>query len=147
MRPAWLARSAWSLVSLMMPCLLHAQFNSSIEVVVTDRSGEVIPGALVTVVNVATNAKRQITTSGEGFYRVVDLGLGTYNVSVESRGFKTAEERDVAVAASQTVRVNVTVNLRLLQQTASQTTLETTSSTFPSEGQFLARFKINFAET
>ena len=111
MRPLWLARFTWSVISLLVPCLLHAQFNSSIEGVVTDRSGGVIPGASVTVVNVATNAVRQVRTSGEGFYRVVDLGLGTYNVLVENRGFKTAEQKDVSVEASETVRVNVTMDV------------------------------------
>ena len=39
------------------------------------------------------------------------------------------------------------VNFRQLKQTASRTTLELTTSTFASEGQFLARCKITCAET
>ena len=90
---ARIARLIMTLICWSLPCLLQAQFNSSIEGVVTDRSGGVIPNALVTVSNVATNVSRQVKTSGEGFYRVVDLGLGTYNVLVDSRGFKSAEQQ------------------------------------------------------
>src|SRR5206468_6466496 len=91
--------------------LVFAQFNSSIEGVVTDRSGGVVPNASVTAVNVETNVARKVTSSGDGFYRVVDLGLGTYNVVVEARGFKTAAQKSVHVAASQTARVDVLLDV------------------------------------
>lgn len=111
MRLALSLRLLFRFLLLALPIASYGQFNSSIEGIVTDRSGGVIPNASVTVLNVATNVPRQVTTSGDGFYRVVDLGLGTYNVLVESRGFKTAEQQAVQVAAGQTARVNVVLDV------------------------------------
>jgi hypothetical protein len=90
---------------------LMAQYSSSIQGIVSDRSGAVVPEALVTVANEATGVARTMTTSGDGFFRVVDLGPGKYDVAVNRPGFQTSEQRGVALAASETVRVNVTLEL------------------------------------
>ncbi len=111
MRLALSARLVFASSLLCYPAVVLAQFNSSIEGVVTDRSGGVVPNASVTVVNIETNVPRRVTTSAAGFYRVVDLGLGTYNVLVESRGFKTTEQKSVQVAAGQTARVDVVLDV------------------------------------
>ena len=111
MRPARIARLTVTLICCSLPCLLLAQFNSSVEGVVTDRSGGVIPGASVTVSNVATNVSRQVKTSSEGFYRVVDLGLGTYNVIVESQGFKSAEQQGCQCTGQSNGARNVTLDV------------------------------------
>ena len=88
-----------------------AQFSSSIEGTVTDRSGAVLPGTAVTITNNATAIARKAVTSNEGFYRVVDLGPGQYTVSLEHTGFRTSEQRNVALATSETVRVNATLEV------------------------------------
>jgi len=94
------------LFALLAPASVFAQFSSSIEGNVIDGTGAVVPGAKVTVKNNETGLSRNITTSGEGFYRIVNLALGTYTVSVEIAGFRPAEQRDVRLAASETARVN-----------------------------------------
>ena len=48
-----------------------------------DPSGAVVPGATVTVTNVATNAVQTVVTDGEGFYRVPALEPGRYTVTTE----------------------------------------------------------------
>ena len=96
---------------LAVPLSLTAQFNSSIEGTVTDRSGAVVPDANVTVTNVATGVVRKAVTSSVGFYHAVDLGPGTYNVTVESAGFHTSEHNNALVEASQTVRINVVLDV------------------------------------
>lgn len=111
MRPVGVASFLARVVLLFLPALLPAQFNSSIEGVITDSSGGVVPGASVMVVNTATNVGRKVTTSGEGFFRVVNIGVGAYNVLAESAGFKKSEQRNVQVEASETVRVNVVLEV------------------------------------
>src|SRR5260370_27701699 len=101
-----LSRCALFLGFARLPLCLQAQFNSSIEGTGTDSSGAVVPGAKITVANLETGVSRNTTTSGDGFYRLVNLGLGRYAVSVEHPGFRPAEQRDVRLAASETVRVN-----------------------------------------
>jgi hypothetical protein len=90
---------------------LRAQFNSSIEGVVSDSSGAVIPGADVTVADLGTGIARHVKTSGEGLYRVLNLGLGKYSVTVEHAGFQTSEHKNVPVAAAEIVRVDVVMQL------------------------------------
>ena len=99
------------LLACLAPACLFAQYNSSIEGNVTDASGAVVPGAKVTVTNNDTGLSRSILTSGEGFYRVVNLALGRYTVAVESPGFRPAEQRDVRLAASETARVNFSLEV------------------------------------
>src|SRR5690242_1798978 len=84
-----------------------AQFNSSIEGVVSDSSGAVIPGADVAVTDLGTGIARHVKTSGDGLYRVLNLGLGKYSVTVEHSGFQTSEHNNVPVAAAEVVRVDV----------------------------------------
>src|ERR1700730_14393805 len=101
-----LSRFALFMSLELLPLCLQAQFNSSIEGSITDSSGAVIPAAKITVTNQETGVSRSTTTSSEGFYRQVNLGRGRYTVSVEHPGFRPAEQRDVSLAASETVRVN-----------------------------------------
>lgn len=102
--------------AVLLPACLNAQFNSSIEGTVTDRGEAVVSQANVTVTNIATGVARQATTSSDGFYRIVDLGPGTYRVRVEHAGFRISEQTDIALAGSQTIRVNASLEVGTLSQ-------------------------------
>ncbi len=56
---------------------------------VRDSSGAVIPGATVTVRNIATGISRTVTTDAAGHYNAPQLGLGTYEVAVQAQGFQS----------------------------------------------------------
>jgi len=98
-------------LALLLPLGLLAQFNSSLEGIVTDSTGSVVPDATVTVTNPSTGVVRKATTSNVGFYRVVDLGPGTYSVVVEHEGFRTSEQQNAVLEASQIARMNVTLQI------------------------------------
>src|SRR5690349_20307763 len=55
---------------------------------ITDRTGAVIPGAEVTVVNVGTGLKRDASTDINGRYHVSGLPPGRYTVRVEKENFQ-----------------------------------------------------------
>src|SRR5438552_10566822 len=80
--------------------------NGSIEGVVRDGTGAVLPGASVSVVNLDTGQQRTLTTNADGGYRAVLLSLGTYRVKAEMQGFKTIERTGVTLSAGQTAVVN-----------------------------------------
>src|SRR5437763_512086 len=67
--------------------------NGRISGTVTDSTGAPVAGAKVTVSSQATNAGQSIATNSSGFYVVPDLGVGTFNVTVEAAGFKKVEKR------------------------------------------------------
>src|SRR5437868_4923178 len=72
---------------------LSAQNNNGrIAGTVTDNSGAAIAGAAVTVTNIATKSAAKTSTDGNGFYQAPNLPVGTYDVSVESAGFKKASK-------------------------------------------------------
>ena len=52
---------------------------------VRDQAGASIPGATVTVTNVATNLRRVAVTTGDGVYTVPSLAPGEYRIDVETR--------------------------------------------------------------
>src|SRR5688572_21024665 len=86
------------LAALMLPAAGFAQMTrGSVAGVVRDGTGAVVPGANVTVTNVATNASQNVVTDGEGFYRAPALEPGTYTVTTELSGFRKVEQRDVVV--------------------------------------------------
>src|SRR5260370_11631126 len=96
-----LSRCALFLGFARLPLCLQAQFNSSIEGTITDSSGAVVPAAKITVTNLETGVSRNTTTSGDGFYRLVNLGLGRYTVSVEHPRFPPAAPPHVRLAAAE----------------------------------------------
>ncbi|HKO18669.1 MAG TPA: carboxypeptidase-like regulatory domain-containing protein [Acidobacteriaceae bacterium] len=67
-----------------------AQFGGSISGVVADPSGAVVPGAEITLRNVATNEQRMVATSNAGIYQFVSLAPGSYELSATMKGFSTS---------------------------------------------------------
>ena len=62
----------------------HAQaVNGSLLGTITDSNDAVVPGAIVTIVDVNTNIKRSATTNESGNYVFGNLPQGTYRVEVE----------------------------------------------------------------
>jgi hypothetical protein len=76
---------------------------------VTDPSGGVIPGASVSITNVATSVTTTTTTNGDGFYSVANLLPGTYRVAITIQGF----QEEVAEGITVSVGSQSTVNLRM----------------------------------
>ena len=56
---------------------------------VTDSSGAVVPGATVTVVNVATGEKKVFTANKDGLYDTVSTPNGRYRVTIAAPGFES----------------------------------------------------------
>ena len=102
-------RAAMALVLMVvLPAAGSAQMTrGSIAGTVRDASGAIVPGATVTVTNVATNAAQTVTTDGEGFYRVPALEPGRYQVTTELSGFRSVEQRDIDVRPATETPVDV----------------------------------------
>ena len=71
---------------------------------VNDPSGSVVPGANVTVTEVATGLARSVVTGAEGFYSVPSLRPTDYKVTVEANGFR-AITQGVKLEADQAATV------------------------------------------
>ena len=94
-----------------------AQFETgSITGTVTDGSGGALPGATVTLRNLATNVTQSTVTNDTGAYEFFTLRVGRYDVKVELSGFTTATVPDVALAIGNRQRVDVSLNVGALAE-------------------------------
>jgi hypothetical protein len=85
-----------------------AQFETgSITGTVTDDSGGALPGATVTLRNLATNVTQVTVTNASGAYEFFTLRVGRYEVKVELSSFATTTVPDVALAIGNRQRVDV----------------------------------------
>ncbi len=99
------------LLGLAFSGTARAQFTSGVEGTVTDPSGAVVPGATVTIKNVATGVMGETQTSGAGSYRFASLPAATFTLTVAAQGFKTALQSEFTVQVTETKTVNVTLEL------------------------------------
>jgi outer membrane receptor protein involved in Fe transport len=98
-RPSQIRRTSWSrllvprlLAVLAMTLTLDSRVaaqtvTGTIQGTVTDTSGAVLPGAVVTIQNVETNASRELVTTERGQYSAPFLPLGRYKVTATMSGF------------------------------------------------------------
>ncbi|HVU46613.1 MAG TPA: TonB-dependent receptor [Terracidiphilus sp.] len=100
--------------------------------VVSDAQGAVIPGAAVNIVNSATSATYNQTTTSVGLYRFEDIALGTYTVSVSAPGFKKSVTKGVLVQIGTVASLDVTMQPGAVSEevtvSSNGLTLETESS-------------------
>jgi hypothetical protein len=94
-------------VAILLAATLTAQTNrGGITGTVTDKSGSVIPGALVQIANSGTNETRRVKASESGVYAEQNLEPVTYTVEVSAQGFKRARVENVKVDTASTATVN-----------------------------------------
>jgi hypothetical protein len=83
---------------------------------VTDSTGAVVPGAMVTVVNRDTGLKRSAATDAGGRFNFPQLKPGTYTVKAEAQGFEPQEADNVFSALGQKQAVNLTLRVAQSRQ-------------------------------
>jgi hypothetical protein len=100
------------LVLSLAAAAAYAQFNSSIQGTVTDRSEAVVGGAKVTATNVVTNIVRTADTLDDGIYRLISLAPGVYKVEVRKPGFADILRDSVTLTTGQTLRIDFSLDVR-----------------------------------
>src|ERR1700730_12458864 len=95
-------------VLLLAGLPLSGQFTSaSLNGIVKDATGSIVPDAKVTVANTDTGFTRTDKAGGDGAFLFPVLPIGTYKLTVEKTGFSTYVQEGITLtvhqAASQTV--------------------------------------------
>jgi Carboxypeptidase regulatory-like domain/TonB dependent receptor/TonB-dependent Receptor Plug Domain len=107
------------LVALVAPRAVFAQVDrATVSGLIKDAGGAVVPGASVTVTNLATNIASQQTTSETGSYLVVNLIPGQYRIDVELSGFKKRSQT-VTLEVGQRARVDMSLEVGNFAETVS----------------------------
>ena len=83
------------LLSTLAGSSLLAQNFGEITGSITDASGSVMPGAVITVVSRATNQVRSAVANDAGIYSFPSLVPGLYDIRAEKPGFKLGVRRDI----------------------------------------------------
>ena len=112
---------------------LFAQVNTGrILGTVSDQTGGVITGAMVTVTNSQTGVARTLTADQAGEYVAPNLNPGTYTVRASANGFQTFERQNIALGLGQDARVDAQLVPGQVTQTVEVTSaapmLDTTSA-------------------
>lgn len=84
--------------------------TSSISGTVIDATGAIVPGATVTATNEATGITQTQNTTDAGLYAFPALPAGTYTISVEKAGFKTAKLTGNKIEVNTPRTVDVTLS-------------------------------------
>ncbi len=110
------------LAVLVVSPLLPGQVDTgAILGTIKDQSGAVIPGAKVTITNVATGISATAVTGAEGSYEFRPVRIGTYLVTAEREGFRKIEQDNVRVDVQQRAVVDLTLLPGQLTQTVEVT--------------------------
>jgi hypothetical protein len=118
---------------------------------VTDQSGAVLPGAEITIKNVATGVTRAMLSNESGLYSAANLQPGTYEVKVELPSFAVEVRKDInlnvgselvidlalhVAGSTETVDVKAeNTNVDLVASTVSRTVEGTTIRELPLNGR------------
>ncbi len=95
--------------ALAVPSLVLGQggFTAAIRGVVTDATGAAVPGAKVTVSDVARGTDFVTETDGQGRYSSVNLPPSTYMITVEAAGFQTQQRSPFDLQVQQQATIDI----------------------------------------
>ena len=103
----WFRLSCFILLIGLLTPLVHAQYRASIQGVVTDPQGAVVPGATVTLTDRETNRALTANSNDGGVYNFNALPPHRYSMTIEKAGFKKKVLEDVSIISEQANAVNI----------------------------------------
>ena len=99
---------------------------------ILDSSGGVVEGASIVATGAETGAVYKTVSSATGGYRITDMQVGAYNLSVTAAGFKTSEHKRFLVQINTTSSLDITLQTGDIKETltviADAPTLQTDTS-------------------
>src|SRR6185295_5025181 len=107
-----------SVLLLIGPTLFGQARIGSVQGVVKDPTGALVPNAAVTVTQPVTGYRQTTQTDAQGAFKLVNVPFNTYKVRVEAPGFHSTEE---SVDLHTTIPLNVDLSLSLEETTAAVT--------------------------
>ena len=117
----------------LIPAAQAQTFRGSINGVVTDPAGAVVPAAQIEAVDIATGVAHTTVTSSAGEFNFQDLPLGAYQVTAIAAGFQKVKVDKVPVTAgviySLPIKLSVAQQATTIEVSAAALALDPTSTT------------------
>ncbi len=112
----------------------HAQVTgATLSGTVTDATGAVIPGVMISIKNRATAVVRNVTADEAGFYSAPNLLAGVYDVTASQPGFSTVVESNITLGVGAQQLLNISMRIgesaQLVEVTEAAPLIQLTSST------------------
>ena len=101
---------------LLVPVAASAQDLATIVGTVTDPTGAVVPAAKITVSNPTKGFTRTYASNSAGEYTAALIPIGDYTVAAEVTGFQRLTRAGITLAAGQTLRVDLRLEVGTSQQ-------------------------------
>jgi hypothetical protein len=101
----------------VVPCGLVFAQQGQINGVVSDNTGGVLPGVIVTAVESATGISQDTLSGANGRYQFPSLRPTIYEIRAELAGFRPVQRTGVVLLANQNLTLNVTLELGELAET------------------------------
>ena len=103
---------------------------------VTDPQGALIPGAKVTLTDVARNQERLAITNAQGSYAFPSIPVGEYRIRMEHAGFRAFEQTGILLEVNDNRKIDVALELgevsSKIQVEAAAVAVETSNATLKS---------------
>ncbi len=106
----------FALLSLTLPAFAQAP-TGQITGSITDPSGAIIAGALVTATNVATNVRRETSTNEDGIFTLTALPPGVYTLQVEYKGFPKQVREGIELQVGQVAKIDFALQVGNVTET------------------------------
>ena len=116
MRVMRLVLAAALTLAVSVPAFAQGSFFSSLNGIVVDTSGGVIPGANVKIRNNGTGEEVNTISGSDGGFSAPSLAGGVYTVTVSLMGFKTATLNAVTLQAAVPANVRVQMQVGALEE-------------------------------
>lgn len=100
----------WGILCLLMVGTAMGQSDrGTIAGSILDSTGAAVGGASVTVTGADTGAVYKTQSTGEGVYRIADIAIGRYDVTVQAAGFKESVQKGVLIQINTVAALNITL--------------------------------------
>ena len=100
---------------------------------ITDSTGAVVMGAMVTVVSEDTGVWQQTQANGQGEWTLPLLNPGRYTVTITFSGFKTAERTNITLDTADDKQLDISLKVGAMSQrvvvSGATDLIDTTSAT------------------
>ena len=116
---------------------LAQQTLGSINGTVEDPSGAAVVGATVTATNAAINVTATSITSGNGYFQIFNLPIGTYVVSVVKDGFEVTKLENIPVQEARATTVAATLKVGQASESVEVTSTPLLNATDTTNGYTL----------
>jgi len=95
-----------------------AQLNTAtLQGIVTDSTGAVVPGAAITVRNIETDVLRSTVTGAGGEYLLSAMQPGNYELTATHAGFQTVKQTNIKLQVGQIATLNFALQIGNVAQT------------------------------